>query len=80
MWQQQTVTQLLSLAACGCRGAGVCVWFKPDSHILVISQGYFTGSCDAGAAGTYASTGEGSKQGQSSGMRAAHHVDGINNT
>lgn len=43
MWHQQTNTHSSSWrAACGCRSTSVCERFKPDSHILVISQGILT--------------------------------------
>lgn len=67
--QQQTKTHSSSRwAVCGGRGASVCEQLKPDSHIRVILLDNFTSTCDIGVAVTHTL------------MRAAHHMESINNT
>lgn len=58
----------------------VYVWFKPDSHILVISQRNFTSTCDIGAAVTYTFHTGWYKHEEKGVIRAAHYVESINNT
>ena len=56
----------------------VCVEFRPDSHILVISQGILTSACDHGAAVTYTLGQRGANM--RSVMRAEHKQHMTNRT